>query len=164
MSSPHSEQIPNDFIAEETQRSTANLTARPESGGRGPEAEARLGARVLEITELIQHSPDRLAVDMGRPADQRTEYDTERAHLVANTINAAMTYQAKNNAHRERHGTTHRPLGKRHETAALSIAQGTATAQQVYDRNPDGAGNNGVRLAQSWRREKPFKASWFSRR
>jgi hypothetical protein len=132
---------PDPFIQAEIARSTAPLNEAIEHGHIGAQGKALLGERVMKITELVQQSPHRTEVDKTKPVHKRTEYDKEKAHLIAHAIDEEMTYIAKD----KRKKDISDPWSKKRERTELSARQWADAAAEIYDRDPLGAGPNQVR-------------------
>lgn len=139
---PSPQEIPDDFVRDEITRATESLNAVLERGRMGGEGYLVLGERVLRISQLVQGSPDRLAVDMPKPPANRTEYDAERAHLMALATDGNRTALA---AARGRRFSLPLPGQRaRYQRNLLGARLGENLAGEVYDEDPPEAGPNMV--------------------
>lgn len=132
--------LPDAFVRAEITRATQPLNAALERGDGGVEGQRVLGERVLQITQLVQNSPDRLAADMANPPSSRTEYDAERAHLMALATDGNRTALAAANRHKFSL-PGQRTRVQRH---LLGSKMGENMASEVYNDDPLGADPNMV--------------------
>lgn len=136
--------VPQAAIDSAVERSTAALReyqVRPDIGG---ENRRLIGERILQVTGIVQNSPERVAADIGKSPDQRTEYDPERAHLAALAIDENMTRLA---ADKQRAAAGKRMWPwqtARHEQDLLGSKLGVQLANAVYDNDPIQSGPNTV--------------------
>lgn len=141
--------VPQAAIDLAVERSTAVLREYQGRPGIGGENRRLIGERILRVTGIVQDSPERVAADMGKSPDQRTEYDPERAHLAALAIDKNMTRLA---ADKQREAAGKRMLSWRttkHEQDLLGSRLGEHVANQVYDNDPVQSGPNAVELNRS---------------
>ncbi len=129
------------------ERSTKDLTDRSvRRDSLGPEADAKMAERAREVIDVIHNSPDRLAGDIGKPVDQKTEYDNEKAHLTAIATDDSETVIAKQHAKDVTQGT-------KLEKAFLNKHMDQKLAAEVYTEDPIGNGPNAVNYRKDMRNE-----------
>lgn len=128
------------------ERSTAALRNYQEKPGIGGENRRLVGERIFQVAGIVQDNPERVAADIGRSPDQRTEYDPERAHLAALAIDENMTGLAADKK-RDEAGKRMMPWRKtKHEQDLVGSKLGEDLAGEVYDKDPIEAGPYTIEL------------------
>jgi hypothetical protein len=143
MTELHSD-VPQTAIDSAIEHSTGPLQEYQERPGIGGENRRLVGERILQVTSIVQDNPERVAADIGRSPDHRTEYDPQRAHLAALAIDKNMTRLAADKQRSEA-GKRMMPWRKtKRERDLIGSKLGEDLANEVYDNDPIEAGPNAV--------------------
>lgn len=131
-------------IESEIERSVAPLRAYQERGGIGSESRRLAGERILQVAGIVRDNPERVASDIEKSPQNRTEHDPERAHLKALVTDKNMTELA---ADQRRIDAGKRIWRKtQHGQSLLGANIGNNMAAEVYDDDPIEAGPNAAEL------------------
>jgi len=133
--------LPQEAFETEIARSTKDLT---EYIGQAAVIYSKdipiINERITQIAETVKDNPERVAADITKPPQKRTEYDVERAHLKALAIDGNMTHLAAYDRRREA-GKRLLPGQKtKSEQHMLGAKVGETLAENVYAKDPVHAG------------------------
>lgn len=141
-------QVPQAAIDAEIARSTQPLQEYMKQEDIGGENRRIAGERILQIAGIVQDNPERVAADISKSPDKRTEHDPERAHLMALATDGNMTKLAVQD-NRLAAGKNLMPWQKTSRASNLLGARmGENLAEDVYNDDPVEAGPNMV----AWRK------------